>query len=278
MKNQHLAILLGGIGLATLLAFGTFTFFCCGGLSLFVSDVKKADELFAQGKQAEAVAMYKRAYPNRRADRDRILKRIVQHELSQGNKEEARIWAERGMDDKVTVAFEDPTERRFWDGVAAARESQLAAERKTKEEQEAAAKREKEEREAARRKERDERAARERKEREAARGQKKWTEGGTLHGSSALDWQNESDRANKLATCGDFLAKVWADKRLSSKIERKISGVDDLKPFAQELADFIDEATKKHPDPARNRQIYVNQTVAELASAGMISMGWLKDR
>jgi hypothetical protein len=49
----------------------------------------------------------------------------------------------------------------------------------------------------------------------------KWYEGGTLHKLSALDWQ-KATYANKLATCADFVAHAWVNKKLKNSIAKKI--------------------------------------------------------
>ncbi|MFH6969121.1 hypothetical protein [Flavobacterium sp. FlaQc-28] len=59
-----------------------------------------------------------------------------------------------------------------------------------------------------------------------------WYLGGNLHKKDISDWKNATD-ANKLATCGDFIARVKKDLTLT-----------ELKDKASELKDCIDEATK----------------------------------
>lgn len=45
---------------------------------------------------------------------------------------------------------------------------------------------------------------------------KKWYEGGTLHKSKITEWKNSTER-NKLATCGDFCAKLYENNTLEEK-------------------------------------------------------------
>jgi len=105
--------------------------------------------------------------------------------------------------------------------------------------------------------------------------ERKWYVGGTLHEKSALEWQ-EADHADKLATCADFVAKLWKMRGFKARIQDSITSMDDLKPYAEKLVTFLDAATEKHPDEARNRKMYVNQTVAAMATAGLITLGWAK--
>ncbi len=105
--------------------------------------------------------------------------------------------------------------------------------------------------------------------------QRKWYQGGTLHRKSILDWQ-VADDADKLATCGDFVTKMWQDDKLTERIARSVASVDDIRPYAQELVDFIDAAGKRDPDPEQNKVLYANQSVSEFAVIGMVSMKWLK--
>jgi len=101
----------------------------------------------------------------------------------------------------------------------------------------------------------------------------KWYQGGTLHDKSALEWQTAS-RANKLATCADFVTAMWQNGNLKPSIANNISTVDDVQPYAQELVDFLDAAFKPHPDAKHNRVLFTNQTISECAAIGMIMMEW----
>jgi len=101
----------------------------------------------------------------------------------------------------------------------------------------------------------------------------KWHENGTLHKKSALEWQTAS-HADKLATCADFVTKMWHDENFKPSIANKIATVDDVRPFAQELVDFLDAAFKTDPVPEQNRIRFTNQTVSYTAAIGMVAMGW----
>lgn len=104
---------------------------------------------------------------------------------------------------------------------------------------------------------------------------RKWYEGGTLHNKSALEWQAASSR-NKLATCADFVTTMWQNGDLKPSIANRLSTVDDVRSYAQELVDFLDAAFKADPDPEQNRKLFVNQTVSSTAAIGMVTMGWTK--
>ncbi len=105
---------------------------------------------------------------------------------------------------------------------------------------------------------------------------KKWYEGGTLHQKTALEWQSASS-GDKLATCADFVTRMWQNGELKASIARKLSEVDDVRPLAQELVAFIDAAIKPDSNPKKNRKmakLYSEMTVAELAVVGMHMMEW----
>jgi hypothetical protein len=63
---------------------------------------------------------------------------------------------------------------------------------------------------------------------------KEWYEGGNLHDGDVSDW-NRASYKNKLATCADFVAKLY-----QGQFER----VDEIRPYAGELVGCIDEAIK----------------------------------
>jgi hypothetical protein len=103
----------------------------------------------------------------------------------------------------------------------------------------------------------------------------KWYEGGTLHKQSALQWQTASSK-DKLATCADFVTGMWQNGDLKPSIASRLSTVEDVRPYAEELVDFLDAVLKRDPDAEQNRQRFANQTVAATAAIGMVTMGWAK--
>lgn len=103
-----------------------------------------------------------------------------------------------------------------------------------------------------------------------------WYQGGTLHNKTALDWQ-KADDADKLATCADFLARLWMDKELKPEIMAQITTIDDLKPWAFLLAHGLDKACAKNPDPVLNKRMYTNQKVREMAALIILAAGWTRD-
>jgi len=104
---------------------------------------------------------------------------------------------------------------------------------------------------------------------------KNWYEGGNLHQANALSWRTASYN-NKLATCADFMTTMWTKKMLKQSILSRINSVNDLRPFAEKLVSNLDEAFKKDPNTAKNRQIFANQKVAETVSLLVIMLGWGK--
>jgi hypothetical protein len=118
---------------------------------------------------------------------------------------------------------------------------------------------------------RQELAAMEREERAV----REWYKGGTLHNKSALEWQLASS-PDKLATCADFVTKMWNNGDLKPSLENRLSTVDNVRPYAQELVECLDAAFKRDPNPEQNRKLFVNQTVASTAVICMVTMGWPK--
>lgn len=102
-----------------------------------------------------------------------------------------------------------------------------------------------------------------------------WYSGGTLHTKTCLEWQTASP-SDKLATCADFIAKMKDDGNLNSTVTRKLSSIDDIRPFAEKLVDFLDEVARPNPNSAEARKWNAAQNVASMAGVGMIQMGWTK--
>lgn len=100
-----------------------------------------------------------------------------------------------------------------------------------------------------------------------------WYEGGTLHNSSGLAWQNAS-RANKLATCADFVRVLREQGQLNQAIEDQIAAANDIRPCAEELVRFLDAAFERDPDPAVNRACFGNLSVSEAVAMGVVMMRW----
>lgn len=56
----------------------------------------------------------------------------------------------------------------------------------------------------------------------AATDSRKWYEGGTLHKATIREWKSASEE-NKLATCGDFMAKLNNKVTMEVLLERAIA-------------------------------------------------------
>ena len=72
---------------------------------------------------------------------------------------------------------------------------------------------------------------------------------------------------------------MWRLEKLKPSIANTITPSEDMadiKPYALELVAFLDEALVMHPDPERNRMLYANQPVSEMAALGMFTMAWAK--
>ncbi len=139
--------------------------FCCGGCPASREEVKKkidkADVLWDSGKKSDAVMEYRQVYEDARSDeKERMLPRILEYEVSAGNTDEAKKWIKRGLEDKLKVEYTDPDAKKLF-AVAKKEYDEAAAEKERKElETKAKAEREAAEREAARKKAKAEEAAR----------------------------------------------------------------------------------------------------------------------
>lgn len=105
--------------------------------------------------------------------------------------------------------------------------------------------------------------------------QQDWWQGGTLHGATALEWQNAS-YSNKLATCGDIMCMMWQEGNLSPRLSNNIDGMADLQFWADSLVICLDTAMERLPDEEQNRILYANQTVPDMASYILLMSDWLK--
>jgi hypothetical protein len=104
---------------------------------------------------------------------------------------------------------------------------------------------------------------------------KKWYEGGTLHKAGALEWQNAT-YDNKMATCADFFSALYKDRKFKQTILSSIKSTDDMVPYVEKLVADMDIALSKEEDSDKNRKMYKNQTVSEIAAILMMMNGWLK--
>ncbi|MEM1426183.1 MAG: hypothetical protein AAGF75_06485 [Cyanobacteria bacterium P01_H01_bin.130] len=103
---------------------------------------------------------------------------------------------------------------------------------------------------------------------------KEWDEGGTLHQAGALDWQQATYK-NKLATCADFVAKLWMEGLLAPELQEKIKTKDHVRVLAEMLVEELDKAMAPLPDAEENRKVYVNQSVSDMTTFTMLAMGWV---
>jgi hypothetical protein len=100
-------------------------FLCCGGfglVSMYTSyhagkEIESADQLYAAGQRAEAVAKYKEWWSYAGSRQAEAVQRIVEHELEQDNDAEARKWMEQALDRRLEVAYESPTARDLFESV-----------------------------------------------------------------------------------------------------------------------------------------------------------------
>jgi hypothetical protein len=69
--------------------------------------LEEADRLWSAGIRDEAVSKYKEGFPAATSDqKPAVVKRIVEQQLAKGDLKNARTWVEKGLDGKMTVAYE----------------------------------------------------------------------------------------------------------------------------------------------------------------------------
>lgn len=101
---------------------------------------------------------------------------------------------------------------------------------------------------------------------------REWYEGGTLSGKTALDWQAASPR-DRLATCADIIAVARRDGWLNPTTAASISSMDDMRPLAAALRDYIDDAFKPATDPVVNQRVFATLQVSAIAADGLVVLG-----
>ncbi|MCP4607517.1 MAG: hypothetical protein GY845_02210 [Planctomycetes bacterium] len=72
------------------------------------------------------------------------------------------------------------------------------------------------------------------------------------------------------------MAVMFQNKLLKPSISNNIRSVDDLAPYAIQVAICIDIAFKKQANSEENTKIYTNQEVSGMAAMCAILMGWMK--
>jgi hypothetical protein len=105
--------------------------------------LEEADKLYKAGQKAAAAEKYKAGYPAAGGRKAEVIKRIVEHEATKGSTDEAKKWMEKGLDDKLTLEFDDADTRALLAQVNQEREARLAKQKAEEEEgkrQQAAAK------------------------------------------------------------------------------------------------------------------------------------------
>ena len=88
-----------------------------------------------------------------------------------------------------------------------------------------------------------------------------WYSGGTLHAANGLEWQ-QANESNRLATAADMVAAVA--KGGDTKI--LYHTVEDFRPYAEQLAACITEATKT--------KVGAMLPVQDIAELCVVSMQW----
>ena len=100
------------------------TFICCGGLLIVgIAGMREQDQaidranaLWAEGKQEEAVTIYKR-YPSYLLDRSGngtdALRRVVEFEVAKGHTAEARRWIDDALQKNLQLSFDSAGARQL---------------------------------------------------------------------------------------------------------------------------------------------------------------------
>jgi hypothetical protein len=67
--------------------------------------IEEADQLYAAGRHAEAIVLYKQQYAGPHSNKAEIARRIIEHELDTGHADEARQWMEKAIEEKLEIAY-----------------------------------------------------------------------------------------------------------------------------------------------------------------------------
>ena len=100
---------------------------------------------------------------------------------------------------------------------------------------------------------------------------KEWYEGGTLHQATIKEWRT-ADNADKVATCADFIA--WSYQK--GLLILPLSDAESMRPYVIELVTCIDTFAEGTDDDDNVREFANVNPIADIASMGMIIMGWTK--
>jgi hypothetical protein len=73
----------------------------------------EAKKLWDAGQRDAAIPKYKDGYPAAGNAKGEVLQRIVDYEADKGNMQEARKWIEKGLDEKLNVAYEGQSQQVF---------------------------------------------------------------------------------------------------------------------------------------------------------------------
>lgn len=103
-----------------------------------------------------------------------------------------------------------------------------------------------------------------------------WYEGGTLHKANALEWQ-QATQENKLATVGDFVAKVYNSGKFKPEVQDAIKnqGIPALKIVSEAVVKEMDIAFAPEADSEANTKMFTNQKVADTAIMIMVMSGFM---
>jgi hypothetical protein len=86
----------------------------------------EADQLYKAGQKAAAAEKYKAGYPAAGGRKAEVIKRIVEHEATKGSSDEAKKWMEKGLDEKLTLDFDEPAAKSLLTQVNRDREARVA--------------------------------------------------------------------------------------------------------------------------------------------------------
>lgn len=103
-------------------------------------------------------------------------------------------------------------------------------------------------------------------------GAEMWSQGGSLHFASALDWQKASYQ-NKRATSSDFLKALQQQGKLKSDLADPVL----LKQYSEELTAQLNERFEMTGTATENERTFKDKSVSEAISVIAAGNGWLKD-
>lgn len=92
----------------------------------------------------------------------------------------------------------------------------------------------------------------------------KWYLVSNIMNDTGFSWLQASDDV-KLSTAANIYAYFYNENQLAPQIQKSLKGMNDLKPYAQQLVATLDQVYTSTPEADQDPNLYLNQTVSSTA-------------